>query len=66
MAFKLSDIKKKIERKPPRVLIHGVAGLGKTSLAASIPGVIILPTEDGLAGVKDIAHFPLAKTYEDD
>ena len=65
MAFKLSDIKKKIERKPPRVLIHGVAGLGKTSLAASIHGVIILPTEDGLAGVKDIAHFPLAKTYED-
>ena len=65
MAFKLSDIKKKIERKPPRVLIHGVAGLGKTTLAASIPGVIILPTEDGLTGVKDVAHFPLAKTYED-
>jgi hypothetical protein len=65
MAFKLSDIKEKIERKPPRILIHGTAGLGKTTLAASIPGVIFIQTEDGLAGVADVPHFPLAKSYED-
>ena len=47
MAFKLSDIKEKIERKAPRILIHGTAGLGKTTLAASIPGVIFIQTEDG-------------------
>ena len=65
MAFKLSDIKEKIERKAPRILIHGTAGLGKTTLAASIPGVIFIQTEDGLAGVSDVPHFPLAKSYED-
>ena len=65
MAFKLSDIKEKIERKPPRILIHGTAGLGKTTLAASIPGVIFIQTEDGLAGVADVPHFPLAKSYDD-
>ena len=65
MSFKLSDIKEKIERKAPRILIHGTAGLGKTTLAASIPGVIFIQTEDGLAGVSDVPHFPLAKSYED-
>ena len=65
MSFKLSDIKEKIERKAPRILIHGTAGLGKTTLAASIPGVIFIQTEDGLAGVPDVPHFPLAKSYED-
>ena len=65
MAFKLSDIKEKIERKAPRILIHGTAGLGKTTLAASIPGVIFIQTEDGLAGVADVPHFPLAKSYDD-
>ena len=66
MAFKLSDIKEKIERKPPRILIHGVAGLGKTTLAASIPGVIFIQTEDGLTGLKDdVPHTGLLKSYDD-
>ena len=65
MAFKLSDIKKKIEKKAPRILIHATAGIGKTTLAASIPGVIFIQTEDGLAGVSDVPHFPLAKSYDD-
>ena len=39
--------------------------MGKTTLAASIPGVIFIQTEDGLAGVADVPHFPLAKSYDD-
>jgi hypothetical protein len=32
---------------PPRVLVHGQEGVGKTSLAAKFPKPIFLQTEDG-------------------
>lgn len=41
----------KIQTGPPaeplRILLHGVAGIGKTTLAASIPKVIFVSAEDG-------------------
>lgn len=32
---------------PPRLFIYGVAGIGKTTLAATIPGAVVLPCEEG-------------------
>jgi len=49
---------------PPRLLIYGIEGVGKSSLAAQAPGSIFIPTEDGLDQI-DCHSFPLARTYED-
>jgi hypothetical protein len=50
--------------KPPRVLIHGMPGIGKTTFACSAPAPVVIQTEDGL-GTLDVPAFPLAKSYDD-
>lgn len=42
------EIKKTSISKPPRSIIYGPHGIGKSSLAAKAPGVIFIPVEDGL------------------
>lgn len=49
---------------PPRILIYGPKGIGKTTFAASAPGPIVIPTEDGLAGIH-VPTFPIAQTFND-
>lgn len=48
---------------PPRLVIHGVQGVGKTTLAANAYKPIFLPFEDGLVGLECDA-FPLLTSYE--
>lgn len=45
---------------PPRLLLYGIEGVGKSTFAAQAPKPIFLPTEDGLGEI-DCASFPLAK-----
>ncbi len=52
-----------IENKPPRIVIHGVHGVGKSTCAAQAPNPIFLQTEDGLTSI-DTPHFPLATTLD--
>ena len=47
-----------------KVLIHGEAGVGKTTLAAGLGKSIIVPTEDG-SGHVDTDRLPLCKSYAD-
>ena len=47
---------------PPRVLIYGPAGVGKTTFASSAKNPIFLLLEDGL-GTIEVDAFPRAKTY---
>ena len=49
---------------PPRVLIYGPAGVGKTTFASSAKNPIFLLLEDGL-GTIEVDAFPRAKTYLD-
>lgn len=58
------SIQTNAEPKPPRILIYGVAGIGKTSFGALAPNPVFLQTEDGLGKI-DIPHFPLAKSFQD-
>lgn len=60
----LSDIRKKSKLKPPRLLIYGTAGVGKTSFGASMDKSIFLLAEDGL-GTIQAEHFPVAKSWEE-
>ena len=56
MAITLSSIRKTTQVAAPRLLIYGVAGVGKTSLAASSPSPIFIFTEDG-AGALNVESF---------
>lgn len=60
----LSTVKKGRERRPPRLLIYGTPGIGKSTFAASMPDPIFVQTEDG-AGELDVAKFPVAATFDE-
>jgi hypothetical protein len=49
---------------PPRFLIYGTEGIGKSTTAAQAPNPIFIPTEDGLDQI-DCASFPLATRFSD-
>ncbi len=49
---------------PPRLLMYGTEGIGKSTTAAQAPNPIFIPTEDGLDQI-DCASFPLAGKFAD-
>ena len=63
MAISLSSLQRTI-KKPPRIIIHGEAKVGKTTFACSAPNPVVIQTEDGLGQI-DVDSFPLATCYED-
>lgn len=72
MSIDLSSIKRGKHIAPPRLVLYGPHGLGKSTFAAGDPVLglngapkpIYIQTEDGL-GTIDVPHFPLAKSYAD-
>jgi len=60
----LQNIHRGRKHLPPRLLVYGTEGIGKTTLAAAAPAPIFIPTEDGLDQI-DCASFPLAKNFAD-
>jgi len=47
---------------PPRFVIYGTEGIGKSTTASQAPKPIFIPTEDGLDQI-DCASFPLATRF---
>lgn len=64
MAISLAQLNRASAPKPPRLLVHGVAGVGKSTFASQANQPVFIQTEDGL-GTLPVAHFPLARTFED-
>tara|TARA_B100000212_G_scaffold321181_1_gene279541 strand:- start:118 stop:846 length:729 start_codon:yes stop_codon:yes gene_type:complete len=60
----LSNIRKKAKQKPPRIVLYGGAGIGKTFFAASMNKPIFVLTEDGMGKI-EADHFPLSESFED-
>ncbi len=56
MALSLSSLVRAKSDKPPRIVIYGVPGIGKTSLAAEFPDPIFIQTEEG-AGNLELTSF---------
>jgi AAA domain len=50
--------------KPPRILLYGVEGIGKSTFGSQAPKPIFIQTEDGLDEI-GCDKFPLATTYDD-
>jgi hypothetical protein len=61
MAFSLASIQRNTP-KAPRILVHGMPGVGKTTFATGAPAPIVIQTEDGL-GALDVPAFPMATDY---
>lgn len=62
MAYNLNSIKRGVQLKPPRIVVYGTHGVGKTSFAAGAQSPILLPFEDG-QGLIDIPRFDLITSY---
>lgn len=63
MAISLASLMRSTAIAPPRVLAHGVAGIGKTTFAAASDKPVFILTEDGL-GTLGVPHFPLARSFD--
>lgn len=63
-AMTLQSISTHYATKPPRIVIYGDHGIGKTTFGASAPSPIFLRTEDGLAAIQ-VPTFPIAQTFRD-
>ena len=50
----LADIRKKSKLKPPKIVLYGGAGIGKTSFASGMNAPIFALTEDGMGKI----HLP--------
>ena len=63
--WELKKVKKKLKK--PRLIVYGEPGIGKTTLGCHAPNVLLIPTEDGAAGM-DVMQLPsdrVCQTWED-
>ena len=60
----IDTIQKGKRQMPPRLLIYGIEGIGKSTLAAQSPHPIFISTEDGIDRI-DCDSFPLCRSYEE-
>jgi hypothetical protein len=64
MAISLNSLRRTGVARPPRIVLYGTAGIGKTTFAAGADAPVFIPTEEGLDAIQADA-FPLCKTFED-
>lgn len=60
MAISLTSLRQRSESKPPRMLVYGTAGIGKTSLGMAAPAPVFIQTEESEV---NCPTFGLLKTY---
>jgi len=60
----MAQVQHGVVHKPPRLIIYGTAGIGKTTLACGAPAPILVQTEDGAESI-GVDRFPQCMSYED-
>ena len=64
MAISLASLRCSTSLTPPRLLIYGVSGVGKTTCAAGSPRPSIIQTEDGLGNIS-APTFGLLRSFDE-
>ena len=59
----MQQIKHGRQPMPPRLIVYGTEGIGKSTFASDAPSPVFIPTEDGLSEI-DCAKFPLATSFD--
>ena len=64
MAYDISSITSGVVDRPPRIVLHGVEKVGKSTFACDFPNAIVLPIkgEEGIDAL-DVASFPVINDY---
>ena len=60
----LESIKRTSNDLPPRIVVYGGEGIGKTTFAAGAPNPVFIPTEEGFGSI-ETSSFPLAIRLSD-
>ncbi|GGE18354.1 hypothetical protein GCM10011390_41940 [Aureimonas endophytica] len=63
MAISLADLRRVKADKPPRILIYGNEGVGKTTLASEFPEAVFLQCEEGTPGETELTSFGRLETF---
>jgi len=61
---RLSAVKRGVESLPPRIILYGTEGVGKTTFASGAPNPVLIQTEDG-AGQLDVARLPVRTEFSE-
>lgn len=69
MAISLQSVQR-VTQLPPRIVLYGVPGIGKTTAAALAPNPVFIPAEDGFGKIAeelghDVMAFPKPTTFND-
>jgi len=64
MAINLASLRTTAVNKPPRIVLHGTHGVGKSTFASQAPNPVFIQTEDGLDAL-NVTAFPKANHYDE-
>jgi Cdc6-like AAA superfamily ATPase len=64
MAINITHLRRLRATEPPRCLIYGPPGMGKTTLASEWPEAVFLQVEDGTPGDLELASFGKLSSYD--
>ena len=64
MAISLKSLKKTGVARPPRLVVYGTHGIGKSTFAAQAPNPVFIQTEEGLDAI-NVTAFPLCQSFDD-
>ena len=64
MAIRLSDLRTVRADRPPRILIYGNEGVGKTTLAGEFPDPVFLQCEEGTPGELELTSFGVLSDFD--
>lgn len=64
MAISLKSLRKTGVARPPRIVVYGTHGIGKSTFAAQAPNPVFIQTEEGLDAI-NVTAFPVCQSFED-